>query len=179
MNKKIEGLEKSIKQNRDAYRSSKDVILADESLSEKGKFDQIDQLYKEALTRHEDLLGQRQKAIVEFGESKKKKLFSLNGRSTPADQLAFDDAVQRFKGGDISGKELQSRLESGSKITQKAIAKAAFETNKDSLFDQWVTKNPEVYEDAQALVDYQYRYGSRQSKASKMNDNMFRSFPKL
>lgn len=175
MNDTIQQAEKAINDNRNKYFDAVEAIQADESLSEVGKKTQIDELYQAGLDKHQELKEKRREAITQFAEQKKKKLFSLKDASI-SDQLAYDKAVAEFSS--TSKQQLENMLETGSEATQKAIFKASYQSGMTSIFDKYVEKNPEVYKEAQALVDWDEKYGKGKTTTFKMKEKVLERFPK-
>jgi hypothetical protein len=175
MNDSILQAEKALSDNRNKYFDAVEAIQADESLSEKGKKQQIDELYNAGLKEHDKLKAERRQAIADFAEQKRKKLFTLKDASI-SDQLAYDKAVSEFSG--MSKQQLENLLETGSQATQKAVFKASYQAGLTSVFDKYVELNPDVYKDAQALVDWDEKYGKGKTTTFKMKEKVLERFPK-
>ncbi|MFG3300998.1 hypothetical protein [Micromonospora chersina] len=167
----------------DTYRRKVAAIRADDTLSAKGKRQQLDQLYKETEPRAAELRRQMDRGQYQSRTALERKLFGLPAGATSSDAISYRDALDRvaaIKDPEQLGELMERAHASGDDMLLRAgFAHAYRQTRNPLASDLWgglvaeyVEQNPAV---GDTLAELE---GGVVSRAQDLTDRMNMSIGK-
>lgn len=166
----IDAIDQQIKENSATTRGKVAEVKANNDFTESAKNQKIQSLERERDANYKKLVEKKAAAINSAKSKISERLYS----GSVSNPIAFDEAVNRFKG--ASEKELISRLnQNPSSETKRAIYKAAV-VSDNPKFKALATASDIFEDDRDKIAEYfefHQQYGELEDRTSKYERRLF------
>lgn len=150
MAKTIYGTKQAVRKARNDYNATVKSIRQDDDLTPDAKKRMINEAYQAFTKLQRSAHQQISDMEAETQADIERLTFKVDAKS-PADHLAFDEAVYRFRQEKPS--ELKARLKGASPTTAKAIAKASYLSGRADVLEEY-GQQFNAQDDVKLLRDY-------------------------
>lgn len=171
----IDDIENKIYENTRNYRERKQSIEADDSLSQTGKRDKIEEAKQTHYPIHQELKSQLEQVTNKEYKGIKNSLFNTSSNKSTADKLAYDKTVMEFAGDDNLADKVSNASEL---VTAKAALKAGYQRGNINVMQAVYDNFPSLQSGIEQLEDFEQNYvHEKMSNKRKLKRNMKLSAP--
>jgi len=168
-------VEEILKNNRE-FQKRRDLIRADELLSDKGKSESLTKLFQQYSKKHKELRDKLEQERAKIKRALSRAVYSPNSK----DMQAFNAALDRLD--NIKHEDELSRLisradKTGDKVTLQAAVLFAAEKGYTNAMNRVMELLPSEAEALERLSDFQTRWGDARSAGTRFEERIYTTGP--